>query len=479
MTSTTSTNSSTATAGIVASLGAGSGIDIQALARNLVDAERAPRKEVIDGRIAKTEAQISGYGAMKYSLSSLKTAFEALNDASDFKSLSVSNSQPTAFGVTTTATASARSYNLQVSQIAKGETRVASFSSSQQFNSGSSFWVNLSVAGEALDPISVGTDSPAGIVYAINSANLGVTAQLIETDSDSGGNVSIVLTGPEGEDNTITFSASTDAAGTSTIGALSNTGVWTQEQAPANAVIVLNGVTIERDSNAFSDVISGATINLYSATTGTARLQLQRETSGIQSKMEALVAAYNELQDSFDVLNDPDSEVETFGGALANDSLLRSIRSQIRSIFITESSTPGTDIQYARHVGLSLQRDGRLKLDTDKLESALQDNFDDTVTMFTAGRSNNSVYGSIDSGLAGDAVKTIDKMLRSTGVIASQVQTATDKVDQYEEQLAKLETRMEQLLERYLKQFAAMDDIVSQSAKTRERLSSSFIDWRD
>ncbi len=479
MTTTTSTTSSSATSGIVTSLGAGSGIDIQALAKNLVETEQAPRKAVIDGRIAKTEAQISGYGAMKYSLSSLKTAFEALNDASDFASLTVSNTQPTAFGVTTTSSASARSYNLQVTQIATGETRTASFSSTQTFNSGSSFWVNLSLAGEALDPIEVSTDSPAGIVYAINSADLGVSAQLIETDADGDGSVSIVLTGPEGEDNTITFSASTDEDGTSTISALSASGVWLQEQEPANAVVVLDGVTIERDSNEFSDVITGATVNLYSATTGTARVQLQRDTSGIQEKLEALVAAYNELQDSFDVLNDPDSEVETFGGALANDSLLRSIRNQVRSIFLTESSTPGTDIQYARHAGLSIQRDGRLKLDTDKLEAALQDNFDDTVMMFTAGRSNNSVYGSVDSGLAGDAVKTIDKMLRSTGVIASQVETVSDQVDKYEDQLAKLEARMAQLLERYLKQFAAMDDIVSQSAKTRERLSSSFIDWRD
>jgi len=474
MTTTTATSSTSTSASLMSALGAGSGIDVESLAKSLVEAERAPRKEVIDGRISKAEGQISGYGAMKYSLSTLQTAFEGLNDASDLASLTVSNSQPTAFTMTTTSAATARAYSLQVTQIAKGETRAASFSASTEFNAGSEFWINLSLAGVALDPIAVTTDSPAGIVRAINGADLGITAQLIQTGSDSGSDVSIVLTGPEGEDNTISVSASRDEAGTSTIAELSDSDVWGQKQAASNAQIVLDGLTIDRDSNEIDDVITGATISLYSTTSGTARLALQRDTSTIQTKMEALVTAYNDLQDSFDVLNNPDSEVETYGGALAYDSLLRTIRNQLRSIFTSESSTPGTTIKYAWQVGLSLQSDGHLELDTDTLESALQDNFDDAVMMLTAGRSTNSVYGSVDSGLAGDAVKTIYKMLSSTGVVESQIDTTGTSLDGYKEQLAALETRMEQLQERYLQQFSAMDDIVSQANSTRDNLAAKL-----
>ena len=44
-TTTTSTNA-------ISALGAGSGIDVKSLANNLVEAERGPRKDVIDKKIA-------------------------------------------------------------------------------------------------------------------------------------------------------------------------------------------------------------------------------------------------------------------------------------------------------------------------------------------------------------------------------------------------------------------------------------------
>ncbi|MFM7342684.1 MAG: flagellar cap protein FliD N-terminal domain-containing protein, partial [Betaproteobacteria bacterium] len=78
-----------ATNTIVSTLGAGSGIDIKSLAENLVEAEKKPFKERIDARISKTEARISGYAGLKYSVGQLKSAFEKLNDASEFGGLKV------------------------------------------------------------------------------------------------------------------------------------------------------------------------------------------------------------------------------------------------------------------------------------------------------------------------------------------------------------------------------------------------------
>ena len=63
------TTSSTTNA--ISALGAGSGMDVKALATNLVEAERAPRKGVIDKKIAKSEAGISGYAAIKSALDGL------------------------------------------------------------------------------------------------------------------------------------------------------------------------------------------------------------------------------------------------------------------------------------------------------------------------------------------------------------------------------------------------------------------------
>ena len=85
-----------ATSNIVNTLGAGSGIDTKTLAKDLMEATREPRKTIIEGKISKSEARISGYAVIKYSLGELKTAFEGLNDLSDFASLQTANTQPSA-----------------------------------------------------------------------------------------------------------------------------------------------------------------------------------------------------------------------------------------------------------------------------------------------------------------------------------------------------------------------------------------------
>ena len=71
----------------ISALGAGSGMDVKALATNLVEAERAPRKSIIDKKISKSEAGISGYSAIKFVLEGLKTSLMDLKDQSDYISL--------------------------------------------------------------------------------------------------------------------------------------------------------------------------------------------------------------------------------------------------------------------------------------------------------------------------------------------------------------------------------------------------------
>ncbi|MFD0668491.1 flagellar filament capping protein FliD [Ramlibacter sp. MAHUQ-53] len=460
------------TSSIVNTLGAGSGIDIKALAESLVEAERAPQKERIDARIEKSETRISGYGALKYAVADLKTAFQALDDASEFNSLTVANSQESAVAVTTSASAAAGTFSLGVSQLAQGQRNAASFAArGTALNGGGAFWLKLNLAGVDAAPVKVNTATPAGLVGAINGADLGVRAQLLDT----GNGVVLVMTGPEGDANDFTLSAVTDdGSGHPTATAVDGLDLNTVKQPAADALFTIDGQAIRRASNRVSDVIEGVTLDLRSTTTTAARIDLQRDTTAIKGKLQALVTAYNTFQDSLDVLNDPDSEVETFGGALAGDSLLRSIRNQVRSLVTGASSTPGEAVTHARHAGISIDRTGRMTLDEDKLDAALEDHFEATMVMFTAGKSDKSLYSSSKAGLAGDAVRSLDKMLRSSGLIEQGIETATDRVDDYKDDLAELEDRMTQLLARYTAQFAAMDSIVGEASSTRGNLENSF-----
>ena len=307
-----------------------------------------------------------------------RAMFAKLNDASEFASIKPSNTQASAFGVTASSSAQAGSYGIEVLQTAQAQrTASGSFADrSTPLNGGSAFTLNLTLGGVSQDPIAVTTATPAGMVSAINGAKLGVTAQLINT----GSGFNVVLTGETGAIQSFTM-GSDDGSGN----AVADLGFTNHLQTAADANFKVNGLTVTRSTNSISDVIDGVTLDLYTNTTGAARLDLNRETTGIKDNLKGLVTAYNDFEATLKILGDAGSEVEEFGGALAGESLLQTVRTQVRDFIISNSSAPGTNIKAARDVGISFDRNGKLTLDETKLDKALQNHFGEVSTMFTAG----------------------------------------------------------------------------------------------
>ncbi len=472
--STSSTTSSTATkTNILTTLGAGSGIDTKALAESLVEAERAPKKERIDAKIAKTEARISGYGTLRFALSELKSAFATLNDARDFQSLQVVNSQPSAVSVTAGSAAMAGSLNLQVTQLAAArQVTTGGFASrTTPLNGGSAFELSLSVNGGTAKTIAVATDTPEGMANAINAAGLGLSAQVVNT----GSSVQVVVTGQQGAASTYTLSARTTGGA-----AIAGLDFGTQLQAAADAKFSLNGIDIVRSNNTVTDVLDGVTLELNTLTTGAARIDLRRDASALKKNFQALVTAYNVFEEAAKAMGSrtkSDDEDDTITGSLSGDSLLQSIRSQVRSYVTGNSSSPGTTVLAARNVGLTLDRDGKMVLDEKRFDTAVAGNFSEVVKVFTGNANDQSLYSPAPGGVAGDAFKGIDQMIRATGTIAAQTESANEQLKKYKEDLAKLETRMTAVMERYTRQFTAMDSLVGEATATRNRLKSTFDAW--
>ncbi|PIT74812.1 flagellar filament capping protein FliD [Limnohabitans sp. G3-2] len=463
----------TTTTNIVNTLGAGSGIDVKGLAQSLVDAEKTPKKERIDTKITQTEAKITGYGAVKFALSELKTAFGKLNDASDFSSIKPSNTQSNALGITASSTAEAGSYNIEILQTALMQRtgsstfadRATPLNVISPDTTGTAFSLNLTIGGVDKGDISVVNPTPAGMVSAINGAKLGVTAQLINT----GNGYNVVISGETGASKAFSLT-SKDSNGV----AVPGVSFTNHLQTATDASLKINGLTVSRSSNTVTDVIDGVTLDLYANTTGSARVDLNRDTASIKDNVKGLVTAYNDFEETLKILGDRDSEVEEFGGALAGESLLQSVRAQVRAMITDTSSTAGTTIQAARNVGLSMDRNGQLTLDESKLDTALQNNFAEVSTMFSAGTNNQSIYSAAPGGLAGDAINKIEKMLLSTGAIESLSRNSTAKIAKYKDELADLDARMEKLMSRYMSQFSVMESIVGNSNSTRESLKGTF-----
>ena len=574
---------------LIDALGAGSGVNVNALATNLVAAEKTPLANAINAKISKNQARISGYSAISYVVSQVQTAFAALKDQSSYNTLTVANSNTSAFDVTASTSASTGTHDIEVVRLAKSQRSVSQglSSASATLNGGNAMNLTLTTGKGVSAQISVvaGSDTPQGVVDAINASadakTAGVTAQLVDTGDGSAAPLKIVLMGQQGavnsfsisgigntstgatpavsttqgdaqttESSQVTFNdmsagqtvtvggltyTATDTttgaevaaafagiqaggtlpsgltkglfsgslsgfnAGASTSGSAALTFTSTTPNAdvtdisvaatqtifsasePTNqtavdAQVKVDGITYTRTNNTLTDVVKGATINLKSPTpTGSpATIQLTRDNTAITTNINTLVSSYNDAISMLNVVSDPKSTVATYGATLVGDSTVRMVKQQLKSLFFGNSSTPGTSVSALWQMGISVDQTGVLTADSTKLTTALNGNYDDVVKTLTGNQNNVSAYGTTPAGIAGDAYRKLDKLLSATGPLLTQSSNATTQNSKYQDDLTKLNTRMDSLLARYQKQFATMNSLVGTVNSQKTSLKATF-----
>jgi flagellar capping protein FliD len=186
------------------------------MAQDLTDVEKLPKQEKINEKIEASTAQVSAYGLVKYQLEVLKLSFEGLNDANEMATNTSSSTNSTAVNFSSMdGTAVVGSYDVTVSSLANGQqSKSTEYSSAtQQLNSGSAFNITLGVGPtggtQTNTTIAVETDTPQGVVNAINAGDYGVTATLVDTGT-AGTNQRIILSGSSGTANAFTISSTPD-----------------------------------------------------------------------------------------------------------------------------------------------------------------------------------------------------------------------------------------------------------------------------
>lgn len=465
---------------IVSALGAGSGIDIKDLAQSLVEAERAPFKEKIDARLAKSEAKISGYGAMRSYLEQLKTSFEKLNDASKFGGLTVSSSQAQAVTATLGTGATSGNHDISVLQLASAQTSRSQgmTSASTDLNAGQALTLSLTMQGVSRD---ITVDVPASldkVAEAINAdASLnatGLNAQIVRYSQNGVTYHALELQGQMGVESGFSVEIKPQSYLDGQQAAVDIPKLQERILTEASdARVRVGGQTLTSASNTLTDAIPNVTLQLGAVSTTPVRVAVSRDVKPVRDNITALVSSFNDLQEALKELADSKSEVETLGGSLVGDRLLQSVRSQMRSL-VRGNDSGNTPINALRDLGINLDLNGRLALDKPaKLDAALKDNFEGVVGLFTS--NTNSRTG---QGLAGDAISAINSLASTKsyakGLIQVQIESANKDVTKYKDQLKTLEDRLQRSLDRYMSQFSVMQSLVGESTSTRSGLKNTF-----
>ncbi|GJL73921.1 flagellar filament capping protein FliD [Nitrosomonas sp.] len=386
---------------MLASPGIGSGLDINNIVGQLMEIERRPLT-ALDGKEARQQAQLTAFGSLKGALSSFQNNISALTDPAKFTAVTANFSDDAVATASASSSAIAGNFSVEVQTLAQAQKlKSENFASPNAFIGSGALTIQFGSYSDgvftlnpdkAAQSITIPPDqaSLTGVRDAINDADAGVSASII---NDGSGDRLVIASKDTGLSNALKITVTdddlnnTDNVGLSQLAFDASTGGvanLTETVAAENATLVIDGIPISKASNKISDAIEGVTLELLKADLGnTKTLSIARDTASIQEAIESFVTSFNDLNETIINLSKFDA-ANNQASVLTGDATLRSIQNQLRGAFNTFLSTAGGGLSTLSDIGVTFQEDGTLELDTEKLNSVLNDATKDISTLFAA-----------------------------------------------------------------------------------------------
>lgn len=392
----------------ISSLGIGSGVLSSDLVDQLVAAERKPTETRLTQKTQQAEALLSAYGKLRSAVTELRLPMRQLSSPDNLKAFSASSSNED-IGVSVDATKASRgTYSVEVTSLASAQALASrDVFADRDATSVGQGTLELSV-GDKITNITIdsGNDTLQGLANAINEADAGVSAGIIDT----GSGYQLVLSADEtGTANAVSISVAGDTAGTNT----DNTGLsrfafnagmdadsgLKETIAASDAVMDINGVTVTRSTNTFENVIDGLTFDIKEK--GTSTIKVAQDFGAVADRVQGFVDRFNGLQSTIDSLAGFNAEAGV-GSLLTGDSTVRTIQSQLRNILTRV--VPGMEnasVRSLADVGITTNFEtGGLEFDRAKFEEVLKANPDEVTALFAEqGRTTDSQVEFVRSGL--------------------------------------------------------------------------------
>lgn len=333
----------------------------------------------------------------------------------------------------------------------------------------------------------------------------GVTLELFTTTSSDGKTTTNKLSMYASNEITISdaaggsFLSSIYGSDSITLNKSANMGASVDGQ---NAIVEVNGVEIERNTNSFDVDGFYLTLNETYNTDGTQsaiEIGAKRDTTAITDTLKEFVESYNTLignikgltSEATDYKKYPpltdaqkkemsENEIEKWEekakvGLLRNDSLLNSLLNDFRSILYTKASDDGIALY---ELGITTTKDGKLELDESVLESMVESNIDKISELFTDKTGGLAVkMNKIVDDYAKSSVANPGRIVSKAGIKNSSSETSNimyDQLKNMQETLKRLKAKYDTEKKRYWAKFNALESMISNSNSTSSWLSSAF-----
>ena len=304
----------------------------------------------------------------------------------------------------------------------------------------------------------------------LDGAGQGFSATL---ESVEGGAARLMVYSSSGDPVAVTSSSPDTGLGDNNLSALnsvSDSNARTIDTAKS-AMFTVDGLAVVQDSNSVTGVIDGLTLNLVAAQSAddiaagkTIDVTVGQDKGSVKSNLQKFVEAYNKL---IQTNNDMTAVVQVgegkkpVTGALLGDSSLRNLLSGVRKEMTRLGDESG--LGSLAELGISTQKDGKLSIDTVKLDEALSSNYD-AVATFMAG----------DDGLMGRLEAVVKPYADDDGILGQRQKSLQGTLSSVDKQKEALDLRIEKVQARLFSQYNAMDMLVGRLQKTSENLANQL-----
>ncbi|HTQ03414.1 MAG TPA: flagellar filament capping protein FliD [Polyangiaceae bacterium] len=435
--------------GTIAFGGVGSGLDTTSIVNGLVQASQGPLTalQTKQTNLQAANTSISSIGTL---LGTLQTALQSVDETREVGSYAATSSS-SSIVATANGAALPGTYSVSVGSLASEQRTYSDPQASSTTALGQSGQLSIAVGNTNANIDISSSDTLEDIASKINGSGLRVSASVI----NDGNQYRLQVRGLDtGAANAITFSGTTLGLDTA-----ANT-----KQAAADAKVTIDDITFSRPTNQISGAIPGVTLNLTSPTTTPTTVQIASDPTGLQNKLTAVVNAYNAVIDAVHNAAGFGTTPAAVTG-LAGDSMLRSLTDQMSNAIGTVVGNG--QYQTLGSIGVSLDTNGHMSLDTDKLSTALQ-NDPNAVAAVIAGPTDGT--GAVN--VLENVVNTFNQT--GTGLFASRETSMQQDLTDLGSEIDTEQQRLNDYADQLKAQFTQLDTLMSGTSQDMSYLSSFF-----
>lgn len=437
--------------------GAGSNIDFASI-RDAIVAQRMVPISQLQTRSSALSNQSGALKQLNGLLASLTAASQALTDKTLGTDRSATSSDNSVLTASATDAATPGSMALTVGRLASSLSQASkSFTTVADpvlAGGAVSATFELRKGGANTGPeITIDSDnnSLAGLRDAINAANAGISASIIDLGGDGTRNQLVLTSKATGAAGRVEL-VETSATGTGAGLTMRSLNPVTNDFSDLDAEVTINGLTVNRSSNSISDAVTGVTFTAKQP--GNVTLTVG-QSSDIGNKLQTFINAYNAVQDFVAAQYQKDSDNKPTG-VLAGDPTLRLVQQQLRDSLSAISTTNGGSLTNLANLGIGRDQNAKLTLDKKALDESLSAGTADVRALLYGSDSDHTgIFTNINA-----ALKDLSDNL--TGVVQTAINGYESSIKTIARSIADQTRRANELKDSLTRQFAKLDAAIGQ-----------------